>query len=71
MVEALSNKGIMVSSTSACHAHKEPISEVVLAMSHNDALAHNTVRISFDENNTLEEVDTLTKALSSIIEEIK
>lgn len=71
VVEALSNQGIMVSSTSACHAHKEPISEVVLAMSHNDALAHNTVRISFDENNTLEEVDALIKALSSIIEEIK
>ena len=71
VVEALSNQGIMVSSTSACHAHKEPISEVVLAMSHNDALAHNTVRISFDENNTLEEVDALIKALSNIIEEIK
>ena len=71
VVEALSNQGIMVSSTSACHAHKEPISEVVLAMSHDDKLAHNTVRISFDENNTLEEVDALIKALSHIIEEIK
>ena len=71
VVEALSNEGIMVSSTSACHAHKEPISEVVLAMSDNLALAKNTIRISFDASNTLEEVDVLINKLANIIGEIK
>ena len=71
VVEALSNEGIMVSSTSACHAHKEPISEVVLAMSDNLALAKNTIRISFDASNTLEEVNVLINKLANIIGEIK
>ena len=71
VVEALSNAGIMVSSTSACHSHKEPISEVVLAMTNNLALAKNTVRISFDANNTMEEVDELIKQLERIMGEIK
>ena len=71
VVEALSNEGIMVSSTSACHAHKEPISEVVLAMTDNLSLAKNTIRISFDPSNTLQEVDTLINKLNHIIGEIK
>ena len=71
VVEALSNEGIMVSSTSACHAHKEPISEVVLAMTNNLSLAKNTIRISFDPSNTLEEVDILINKLNHIIGEIK
>ena len=71
VVEALSNEGIMVSSTSACHAHKEPLSEVVLMMSHNLSLAKNTIRVSFDSSNTLEEIDTLINKLTNIIGEIK
>ena len=71
VVEALSNEGIMVSSTSACHAHKEPISEVILAMTDNLSLAKNTIRISFDPSNTLQEVDTLIDKLNHIIGEIK
>lgn len=71
VVEALSNAGIMVSSTSACHAHKEPISEVVLAMKNNMSLAKNTIRVSFDASNTLEEVDELIKQLERIMGEIK
>lgn len=71
IVEGLSNHNIMVSSTSACHAHKEPISEVVLAMTNNMSLAKNTIRVSFDENNTIEEVDTLINVLDQLIKEVK
>ena len=71
IVEGLSNNNIMVSSTSACHAHKEPISEVVLAMSNDMSLAKNTIRVSFDENNTIEEVDTLINVLDQLIKEVK
>lgn len=71
IVEGLSNHNIMVSSTSACHAHKEPISEVVLAMTNNMSLAKNTIRVSFDENNTIEEVDTLIDVLDQLIKEVK
>ena len=71
IVEGLSNNNIMVSSTSACHAHKEPISEVVLAMSNDMSLAKNTIRVSFDENNTIEDVDTLINVLDQLIKEVR
>ena len=71
IVEGLSNNNIMVSSTSACHAHKEPISEVVLAMSNDMNLAKNTIRVSFDENNKISDVDTLVNVLESLIKEVK
>ena len=34
-------------------------------------LAHNTIRISFDKDNTLEEVEALIKNLEEILKEIK
>ena len=71
VVEALSNRGIMVSSLSACHAKKEDYSQVVYAMTNDLNIAHNTIRVSFSEDNTLEEVDLLIKNLEEIIKEIK
>lgn len=71
LVEALSNKGIMVSSLSACHSKKENYSDVVYAMTNDLSLAHNTVRVSFSVSNTIEEVDTLINNLEAILKEIK
>jgi len=71
VVEALSNKGIYVSSVSACHSKGEDYSYVIYAMNKDMCLDHNTIRVSFSYNNTIEEVETLTKELSSIIKEIK
>ena len=71
VVEALSNRGIMVSSLSACHSKKENYSDVVFAMTNDMNLAHNTLRVSFDKDNTLEEVETLIEYLENIIKEIK
>ena len=71
VVEALSNRGIMVSSLSACHAKHEDYSAVVYAMTNDLNIAHNTIRVSFGKDNTLEEVETLIKNLESIIKEIK
>ena len=71
VVEALSNHGIMVSSLSACHSKKENYSEVIFAMTNDLDLAHNTIRVSFSEENTLEEVETFIKTLENIIKEIK
>ena len=71
VVEALSNRGIMVSSLSACHAKHEDYSAVVYAMTNDLNIAHNTIRVSFGRDNTLEEVDELVKNLEQIIKEIK
>ena len=71
IVEALSGRGVMVSSTSACHAKEEPISYVIQALGKGDQLAHNTVRVSFSSDNSLEDVKTLIFNLESLIKEIK
>lgn len=71
VVEALSNRNIMVSSLSACHSKGEDYSYVVYAMNKDMCLAHNTIRVSFSYDNTLEEVKTFTKELTAIIKEIK
>ena len=71
IVESLSCNGIMVSSVSACKAKEEPISYVVKALGKNDALAHNTIRVSFSEYNTMDEVDQFIKKLSEIVEAVK
>ena len=71
VVEALSNRGIMVSSLSACHAKNEDYSKVVYAMYQDLNLAHNTIRVSFGKDNTLEEVEALIYNLEEILKEIK
>lgn len=71
IVEALSTRGIMVSSTSACHAKEEPISYVVQALGKSDQLAHNTIRVSLSYENTLEDIKKFIEQLENIIKEIK
>ena len=71
IVEALSMKGICVSSTSACHAKDEPISYVVLALGKSEKIAHNTIRVSLSYNNTLDDIKTLIAELDKIVKEIK
>ena len=71
VVEALSNKGIMVSSLSACHSRNEDYSYVVYALTNDMKLAHNTVRVSFSCENTLNDVELLIRALDAIVKEIK
>lgn len=71
VVEALSNKGIMVSSISACHSSKEKGSYVVASLNKGDLVSNNTVRVSLDYLNTKEEIDTLVSTLDKIIKDIR
>lgn len=71
VVEALSTMGVMVSSTSACHAKEEPISYVVLALGKSETKAHNTIRVSFAKDNALDDVKTLIEKLDTIIKRLK
>lgn len=71
VVEALSEQGIYVSTASACSSKKEPYSEVLLAMGKSMEIAANAIRVSFDENNTIEEVDTFLLRLKKCLEEIR
>ena len=71
VVEALSNKGVMVSSLSACHSKNEDYSYVILAMNGDMKLAHNTIRVSFSYENTVDDVNALIRGLKQILKEIK
>ena len=71
VVEDLSNKGIYISSVSACNSKKEASSYVVKALGKDDKLAHNTLRVSFSKDNTLEDVDIFLKELKNTLESIR
>lgn len=71
VVEALSNKGIYVSSVSACHSKREPYSYVVKAIGKSEELAHNTIRVSLDKSTTMEELQIFINELKNVLETIK
>lgn len=71
VVEALSNLNIMVSSVSACHAKSETMSPAVRAIGRSEELASNTIRISFDNKNTIEDIEVFIKAYSEVITRIR
>ena len=71
VVEALSNKGIYVSSVSACHSKREASSYVVEALGKDDKLAHNTLRVSMSNETTIEELEIFVQELKNILETIK
>lgn len=71
VVEALSNQNIFVSSVSACHSKGEARSYVIEALGKDDVHAHNTIRVSLDNNTTKEELTTFINSLKKILEEIK
>ena len=71
VVEALSNKGIYVSSISACHSKREMPSYVIAALGKGEKLAHNSIRVSLCKETTIEELDIFVKELKNILETIK
>lgn len=71
VVEALSNDNIMISSISACHSKNEKYSHVVKALGKPEQIYRNTLRVSFDETNTEEEIKIFLEKLDKIVGEIK
>ena len=70
LVEALSEQEIYLSSVSACSSKGEPISNVLLAIGKSEDDARNSIRVSFSEETTLEEVKSLLFALKDTLERI-
>ena len=64
MLGFLSSKGICVSSGSACSSKDSHISPVLKAFGLSDRDADSTLRVSFCAQNTTDEIDRLTEALS-------
>ncbi len=71
LVEALSLKGIMVSSVSACSSSQFKESDVLLAMGASSQIAGNTIRLSFGKESTLEELHTFFDELDVILKKIR
>ena len=71
VVEALSNKGIYISSVSACNSKREASSYVAIALGKNNTLAHNTIRLSFGEDNSDEDAEVFAREFNKVMESIK
>lgn len=71
VAEGLSINGIFVSTKSACSSKKRPTSYVLEAMGRDEFDSMNAIRVSFSNENTLEEVDLFIKKLKEILGSIK
>ena len=69
VVEALSEKGICVSSHSACNMVEKP-TKTLLAMGISPESAANSIRVSFGMDSTKEDVEGLLSALNEIFQEV-
>jgi cysteine desulfurase len=70
VVEALSNKGIYVSSVSACSSKEAARSDVVLSLGKSEDLAENSIRVSFGVHNTMADIKEFERAFTEILKEI-
>lgn len=70
VLEALSQRGIYVSSVSACSSKGEPVSYVLEAMGKSEQDARNSLRLSFSARNTVEEAKTFLLAFDEIMKEV-
>jgi len=71
VIEALSNKGIYVSSLSACSSKLNKISYNLINLNKAKQLAENSIRVSFSNTNTINEVNVFIKELKTILGEIR
>lgn len=67
LLHTLEEKGIYISAGSACSSHKRKPSSTLTAMGMDAAQIENTVRISFSEENTFQEVDYCLEVLKEIL----
>ena len=67
LLHALEEKGIYVSSGSACSSHKREMSPVLKAIGMEKQAAESTLRFSLSRYNTEEEIDYVLETLSSLL----
>ena len=67
LLNALSDRGIYVSSGSACSSNHPALSSTLQAIGLDKKLIEGTLRFSFCENTTKEELDQALKALQELL----
>lgn len=70
IMQLLDMKGICVSTSAACNSGNLKTSHVLLALGLNEQQAKSTIRISYGRYNTLDEVEKIVAAISSIYAKI-
>lgn len=70
IVNALSEKEIMVSTTSACASKLHSLNETLLAMGNSPEVIEGSIRISFSKDTTKEDINQLIQALEEVYEEV-
>lgn len=71
LLHYLEDKGIFVSTASACSSHGKGKSHVLQSIGLNDKELEGTIRFSFSYSNTLEEIDYVVEELKKSVEEIR
>ena len=70
VVNALSKRGILVSTTSACASRLAELNETLLALNNPNDVIEGSIRISMGHYTTKEDVDALITALRAVYEEL-
>jgi len=71
IVNALSNRGIYISSKSACSSYSKDYSKSVYEVTHDEFISKNSLRVSFSYLTSKEEIDIFVKELKEIHDELK
>jgi cysteine desulfurase len=71
LIHALEEKGIVVSTRSACSSKKQDMSRVMRAMGVSPELAQSSIRVSLSPKNHLIEAEQLVQTLKAVVPEIK
>lgn len=71
LLHTLEDKGIFISTTSACSSKDRTKSHVLSAMGLSEAEIEGSIRVSFGYQNTREEVELAVKELKTAVEEIR
>ncbi|NRD76124.1 cysteine desulfurase [Bacillus sp. BRMEA1] len=70
-IHALEQKGIFVSTTSACSSKKKSPSRTLVAMDVPESLADSSIRISLSYDNTIEEAEEVMKAMKQTLNQLR
>lgn len=71
LVHALEDKGIYVSTTSACSSKRKAYSKTILMMTNDEERASSSIRISLSYENDIHEANSFIKELRQVLEKLK
>ena len=71
LIHALEEEGIYVSTTSACSSRRKTVSDTIMMMTNDEALASSSIRISLSYENTMAEAREFLKTIETTLKKLK